>query len=754
MHPGVMVGGPNANMVGGPDANMVGGPNAMHPGVGTVGGLHGGDKTPFENLVIDLDIPKWSIGKLLSEQTTDVSWQEVLSKFDRITNLADDASITNLIAEYGIDLETLYFLTVIGNRFQVIHGLRPCHLVPGGGSRLFCLLGDRIIRQGGLEVHPKLYKLPGALGNQANEGFARISARATSWETIKTALQDANTMVAPAGTAEDPEVATFKAIPIHAKLASVFLHGWSIPQGIMIVQKIMDLVPAIQLPGLNPLIAFTKVAATDNGTGGSTISASWTVMNPAEHVGLEEWYLKLLEREVPRRRVAAQPAPQPPAPPQNSIQPSDQIAQTLAQAIQLLSSTRATDGQTPRSQNYAEHELMKIFPWIGAPTPHQGLGEEVLPLIFKKLKPFRGKDAQARCFLEQYLQSNYPQDRERYRFVWSNELVKSLRQLDFGGQDESLSFQNRHKGVSIFSLAPLEPNQDGTAARDAMIAYESTTANHRPEDAQKMKNMTAALMDIPCNHDRVRRMVDHCEIWLSLHLGQASPVLTPLRSLLSAMQDPTLFRNFSEHNYRSIVWNVHIGIRKFFAHDNLRSLEVVPYSISVGLALSDTNLPPELRTHSTGSSFGSGESVPGSAISDLSTSTDGSTYGNGSRDSGPPGANKRAKFDRQPPDCVFLFANDIERAAQATPSKRMYAKLLAPSPEATKALFGPEFLALMNEPGKKQPCIRHFIMGKCQDTRCHNGHLLSRKPAKFILDGLKKRVKDACERIVQTPPKE
>ena len=43
-------------------------------------------------------------------------------------------------------LTSVTLLVAVGDHFQVIYGLRPCHHVPGGGTRLLALMGERTVR--------------------------------------------------------------------------------------------------------------------------------------------------------------------------------------------------------------------------------------------------------------------------------------------------------------------------------------------------------------------------------------------------------------------------------------------------------------------------------------------------------------------------------------------------------------------------------------------------------------------------------
>lgn len=721
----------------------------------------------WDALVAAAGLEAHTAGYALSLTEAARTWVDVVRDLTRVADRADTVVVATLISEYAASLHTTYFLTVVNGRMEVIHGLRPCFHVPGGGIRVLGLMKDRIRRGTGLEIPPKLYSLTGQPGAQGTEGFHRVTAMAPELLAVQaTFAANAALHVVPALPILDPlhppvETRAFKTMPLHPKLACLFLPGMPIRAGVNLILALQAAVPVALRPGMDELVAFGRVAATETAVGGvSVLTSSWRVIDHAQSPDVEEWYYALVEREVPRVPVPP-PAVAPPAaaPPTTGVTftagttggiPPDPAHAMVALVESLLVATNR-DREPAGGKPYPRHDLEKLFGVTGVGQPWTGLGEQFLPLTYAEIKPYRSKAATARNFLESSFRKRYPVDREIYPFNWSTELVRSVRELDFTGRDDMCNWADREKGLSIFSLAPADEFGDGVAARELMLAYESTIAHHTPADARQMAELQATVATFPSARIPVRSWVDHTTIGLTFLLGETFIALPALGDILRHLRQPSKFIGYSGLSFRALVWQIHRGLRCCFATNATGPLEHVAYLLEMNQPIPTANLPAELHGPAA---IISDASSAGSIGTDMSSLSGGggaeySRVSDYSRQSGaPPGKRPKAAA----PDCVAMFAADIARARQGLGHNRFYVSNLAKGQRAINSLFGDEFLALLPA-GQRNPCLRHFITGDCNNPSCSNCHHLVRKPSPDVFKGIQGRVKLACDHLIKHPPK-
>jgi len=745
---------------------LAGGPGGMIPQQllpplpnGGAGGavLVGGNVGPsWDALVAAADFKPYEVGFALNRAYLHVTWLEAMAPFLEAAARADGVNLNNLVAEYSLTPATRYFLVVFGGRVEVMYGLRGCTQLAGNGGRYLTLVGERTM-VAGHEAQPKLYKLDGALGVQF-AGFERQDAEPPELAAIAAAFaaDPALTLVDPLPPNPDdpPETVTaWKVLPIHPKLASLFLRGMLIRDAVTLVTDLMAAAPPDRHPDLAQLVAFVRVASTQDNAAESMLAGRWMVQHHAQTAGLEEWYYQLLSASAPRW---APPEPLPPSAAEQPGQPTNATAAaSIAQALQDLVD-KGTE-KAPQTKDYERFELERIFQATGVPAPWEGLGEEVIPPAFVVLKANRAKATKARVVLEDYFRKHYPRNRDTYPFLWTTELVESMRQLDFAGEDPLITWTDRHLGVSLFSLAPLESYYEGRGVKRNMISYENTIANHAPSDTRAMLDQSAFMGKFPIGRDSLRKWLDHFDIWITSFFGINCGLLAPIRGIREKLKLTSYFATYTDEDWICFVWIIHIGVRRFFMEDETIFLERIVADLSSGIRTGPNILPPEIRQRSAAaggaltaatvtsddSSFGSSGSSVGSYGSDISSVTIPGM---------PP--TKRQKPDRppRPPPMdvawTSAFAPDIQRAQLAVKPLTLTATKLCPTANIS-AFLGREFLSLV--PMGKSPCLHYFIFGKCSFQKCSNTHNLTKPPSPAVVAGIAGRVKARVDAIVANP---
>jgi hypothetical protein len=105
-----------------------------------------------------------------------------------------------------------------------------------------------------------------------------------------------------------------------------------------------------------------------------------------------------------------------------------------------------------------------------------------------------------------------------------------LQHLNFSGGDGLVEFDNCHKGLSMFSLAPLEDSDNAGKIRERILHYEESAAQHGPADRAAFASLSSVVVASPQSRDRLLRWVNHCEYQLTILLGPECPLNAPLVS--------------------------------------------------------------------------------------------------------------------------------------------------------------------------------------------------------------------------------
>ncbi|TAG96426.1 MAG: hypothetical protein EAZ17_10055, partial [Sphingobacteriales bacterium] len=142
---------------------------------------------------------------------------------------------------------------------------------------------------------------------------------------------------------------------------------------------------------------------------------------------------------------------------------------------------------------------------------YAGLDAKDLPDFFHDLAAERGDKANTRSFVEQYRVLHYPLNAVQYEFLFSTQLIKDLKSLSFGGEDNIFLYASRHRGLSIFSLAPISESNLSMSMDllQPMLQYELAESNHGPAEALEMAKLSSAWGSFPGGQPETLLWVDH-----------------------------------------------------------------------------------------------------------------------------------------------------------------------------------------------------------------------------------------------------
>ena len=693
----------------------------------------------WENILATLSLQPHEVAYALAKDASLVPWIDALGPLRKATAAGQAGTdLTHIVRSYLDSLDPVFLLIVVDNTVKVLYGLKPCHATTGNGQRFLGLIGDREIRAG-QEVHPKLHTLGGNLNKQADHFALTTIAAPTLADITSSFLADATLALVPALGPDPvtnnaaPTVFTWYALPIHPKLACLFLRGMSVRDAFFLATKIVSAVPTSLLGDLEPFTNFIRSAVT--GTNGvSSITSGWKRESHTTSDQLETWYYELIARYAPKY---IQPLI---LPVMNAI-PQPMPTQVTASDTVLQELTAQLRGEERNTKPYHSMELHMLFGVSGVERPWVGLTDVSLPAFWQEFKEFRKSTANARLFVETFRETHYPIQRLKHPYLFTPQFIKDLKGLSFSGNDPLIHFKNRHTGVSIFSLAPLSEFGADMGARDKFLHYEETMSRHMPVDRAAMESLSVVSQALPSDRMSLYSWVDSFHIGLEIFFGSMCPLIPPCDDLLELLRNPVNFSGFTPADFRVVLWMLHRATRLFFMSMRTLHLERLIADLAGGMRPALNNLPEEMR---------------GPMIVSDDGSTSWSSASSSLSDSHSLPLNKRQKSE--PPKSApyaSRFKTEIDRAQSHWSNKGTgffrISRLCNLS--QMNEIFGPDFLALV--PQGKPPCFCYHICGSCKGAStggtCTMTHSLRSEPPKSILDGILKRLELRVTQFLREP---
>jgi len=713
------------------------------------------DEPTWESLLREANLERHEAAYKLGQVHASTSWTAALGPTveaaSRATPGNSAAARLSFLRRFSDSVGTTYFLVVVGGRVEVLYGLKACYESDHPGSRFMGLMGDHKARSNGTVIPPKLYRVAGAINNQM-DAFDKVNLSALPADAIATSFSgDADLAVVPRpdGT-NGHDLAVWKAMPVHPKIACLFMRGVSVRHAFALVRKTIASIPESARASAEELLDWICAAATTNNADppGSQLGTNLTRVDHGETEGLENWYLDLVGAHA--ATAATSPVPSRSGPSTNAAaNPASELARALQTAFSGSSRSRRSDDDdepTDKARPYSYDERCTILQATGVERPYTGLDDNSVNDFFLRFREYRKNSREARLFLENWLEQRYPSHRIRYTFVFSSQTIKDLKQVTFRGGDPTTLWSNRHKGISIFAIAPLADDDTGDSTRDRMVQYEDTFANHMPKDRATQDGLSASTVSVPRDRASALRWIEFGEIWIEIFFGRHCPMLPSFRSVVKMLYSPRWTKNWKPADWYALIWAFHRGMRQFFIDNETLILERIDADLSGGWGCSKSFLPDELvalerkqpRTVSPGTSSGDDSEKSSSSSKNRNQKRPGSDE--------KPSADKRSTVGAE---MAKAFQALIIRGEKALQPEPFLARRLCFGRDNVNAMFGPEFLALV--PHRKNPCIKYFLFGSCSENRCHMCHDLTSNPSSEIINGIKQRILSRVEVLEKDP---
>ena len=712
----------------------------------------------FAELLESLDLKGHEVAKALAGEAANATWAEALAPV--VKAHADDVDTqahAKLVLGAHVDaVVPPYLLVVVDKEVRVVYGLRACRALDPEGRRFAGLMGERIASAGGTACPPKLVIThEGETQRQCqHQAIGRLGGRAPALLAAETLIRDDSELeLLPAATTPDgepdpPMVFTWKALPVHPKIAIFFLRGVPVTKALQLGIALVRSAPEDAGPAFNGPLSFLRVAALA-GTGAasdqSALSNQWVRQDPSASGELEEWCLSLCDAYAHKYR------PSGPKAAADTSRREDAAPRPEAETAPRMTGPPAE--KEPNKRVYSQAELGRLHALCGSDIMVEGdYTVHGLPRFWREFESTRGKFHSARSHVESWFDHHWPADAPRHQRFVSTALLKDLVTLDFDGQDTWLTYSCRANGFSVFSVYPLPDNADPGDKRHKTKSHEDTMDNHAPADRETMNKLSGFEGRIPADRTELWKWLQYFAAAVQTVFGTDAPLLPFLIRMRELINAETMFRNFGASDWRAYFWKYHCAVRAYFApsgseHDRIQPLRDLLSRLRQGQPIGPQEVPKEI--------FG---------VAPTGNRPSGGTSGGGGLGGGSPtssGSGQTRSQDRGQSEAKRLAAEwgrnlapHLDGAKRAVEGAGKTWNLKALCPRSCNEAFGDMARLLKeNRSGRQLPCPRLFTYGKCNVRSCNGCHQFTRPPsaeqARMFTDWVTAR----CAEIKQDPSK-
>ena len=306
----------------------------VQPAVIGVGGVQA-QAVEWNTMVGDLKLQQFELAFWMLHAVQHVTVAEAMEVSQReLPHMAqqDVAALKDREKLLGTLPVARHFLTVIGGKFCIITSPRVCGYAPNPMERVYGFINDRtwVISE---PRQPTMVKTTGSIADQW-EQFAFVEIEALEWDATVAWAESGQGDLAPmlvaaaAGDPANPTTTTLRMLPVHAKIAALFMRGVPLREGVQRVQALRNLVPVQDQGKCKALVDFMRVAVADDGHGTTTINTSWTRVDHGstrELYGLCTQWLNVWQNQYP---VTA-PPPREDSPRSVTTLPPEWVAQCM-----------------------------------------------------------------------------------------------------------------------------------------------------------------------------------------------------------------------------------------------------------------------------------------------------------------------------------------------------------------------------------------------------------------------------------------
>jgi len=689
----------------------------------------------YQTLVAGLGLHPKTIAHRVFEEEPPPDWSVQPEEFSALVAPSTTASSKALLFRHANSYKKTFALTVIDNQVVVLHELKESTELDASGGQYLALAGD--FRPVASDLAPPRYvRLPLGVTSHAASAVRFTTRRVPvqEWADIQTALGangNLNLVTRAEAGAEGGNVPTRDVqlvLPVPPHVAVCFLTRMSVRAAFERGVAIRELIPEQHRNLYDPLFDFLRAAVTrsENEAGESAIQSEWIPLATPEGSSLEvRYYAVIKQLKAPEAPPNPAPpnggAPVPPPPPPPLPQPED---------------------PNKDKHKWLDFQLHKILTAAGHNEAELAvLTEASLPPVYQAIKEVRGSNQNARLAMEAAWQGwKDGQSRLQVPWVFSPALVQAIRTLDFDGGDPAGRWELRGKGLSYYSLAPVNyfPNSSYVQVMDNWKMYEQAEEENRLSltDRQANRKVCELIGETPGTRMETLLYLETVADRLAFLFESGCKMVVYLRSFAHRVGTDPALQGWGAQEWLAFNWQVHIGIRRAFTKctegldkADMHYLGRVQNDLQTGRKFDIKECPAELL---------------GPKKRDATQA--GLTPEKPTEPEAPRGKKPGAPAKQpvgHPMASNFTALMSKAKAAAKNKKKFGIGKVLK-MPEDFSYVFGPEFMASLEG---KQPCAKYFL-GKCGSENCSFSHIISKNPEKEAILGMVKRFEEKVNAFI------
>jgi hypothetical protein len=663
----------------------------------------------------------------------------------------DDMAARPRVRRTVHDTANRYFLTVIDGMVQVVYGAKMCGHFHATDEHLTVMMGDQC-QIGQTVREPKFMRLLGTMAEQieifGGKAYADTHELDEIIEELEHFSNDATQV--EQDDALDP-VVTWRVLPVHPKVAILFLRGLPVLAAAKLVQAMVAQVQPEEEDDLYLLSNFCRVACTAT-EGEDGIEVAWTPVHPTETNQIFEWCqgLKMAYVPNPAPTVILPPMPPNPRAPEPGMWESEAGMERMMAAA--MATSRVVAEIKVKTKRFSTMEIRRFAAVAGLDVAEDATASVMTP-FFRGLEEHRGSKAASRSYVEEAMETAVsldPTAQMDMTTIFSTDVITAIQDVDVTASDKLVRWDMRLKGQTIFNLAPTPDNLVEAAWSSRIHCMEYEVYDHsKHEDVKQAKTVHTAVEEWPLTPDRVRAWILTYRRHMITMYGNFLIIRPLLDRLLVAMRRELNWQTVDVIGCMTLTWGIHKGLRAALTPAPrgsmvyLRKVVVafeegdVPSLASVGEVIANriraVTAKPVVKNLGLG----------GAAQSGLA-------WNSGSQATGPQGPTKRQRTDYgtriSGPAFAQAWAGDV-KAVETKIGQYFKGADFCRDQGKISAIFGSEFQALMPVENPN-PCMSFFLLGRCHD-KCHRSHTTTTPPNQQILEGIKKRVHAHSQQLLQ-----
>ena len=640
----------------------------------------------FATTVGELRLGTHELAAKLHEDMKDVTLEEALRGFQAVeAGIVGGVTAARRTNEATHATFPQYYLTVKDDEVQVVYGVKVCIHTAPDTQVIAALMGDRRRVNPMVTREPIVVHLAGTNQVQSNHFGGVARAKAKELNSIITELSvEGMAETLAAAVPELESVTALRMLPVHPKVALLFLRGMSVLRAARLVQRLVAQVPVAEEEGVVALVNFCRVACTAAGVT-SAAKANWLPLNPGASDQLYAWCEGQKQPFFPRYSLPV-PVPTMVLP---QVAPVDGTAVVMLSRVTEAMENMASKGEGGKgSTKWSKAELGRYARLAGVAVTGD-LTSAMMTEFYQGLESEHKNKAKARIHVETHLMmfnATGALTGMTYRTVYGSSVVEAIRELNPIGSDTTETWELREKGFSAYAW---------------VLCYYT---------------------------------------YMHIMFGPYWILHQHLRSLLVSMQKEKVWTTAGPRDIASLIWGLHRATREALGPDgDLTLMNQVVTDFSTGKVPDWRRFEDSVISQLPACpSTGTGNQTP-------QTGGSGGTGGGGGNGGGKKRSWEQASDKVSAPDFVKAWSGDVTAVYEAYRGAAN-GKLFFPTQENMEKLLGSEFMALVPGVGPTA-CGSYFLLGRCHQG-CTRNHTTTATPSQQVVNGIRDRMKAHCRALI------